>query len=155
MISIQLEGGIELEKKLMALETKISKNVVRTAVRKAQKPMLSAAKSNARSMVGGVMGGLIANNLVLRAEKKQRRGSYAVNVRVKSESEGAPAEFIHITKEGKRHYIPAAIEYGHGSRKQQSAMPYMRNAADTTRGQTISDLARELKEGIERIAKTG
>jgi len=88
MISIQLEGGIELEKKLMALETKISKNVVQTAVRKAQNPMLSAAKSNARSMVGGEMGDKIAENLkILAPEKGQKKGTYELSVRFKKSSE--------------------------------------------------------------------
>jgi len=155
MISIQLEGGKELERKLAALETKVAKKVVRKAVRAAQKPILTAIKANARSMVGGHMGGLIASSVVLRAQKKQRRGSYAMNVRLKSESEGAPAEFVHITKEGKRHFIPAAVEFGHGPGKEQVAIPFGRSAADSTRAETLRILAGELKKGIDQVAKTG
>jgi len=155
MISIQLKGGKELERKLQALETKVAKKVVRKAVRVAQKPVLSAIKANARSMVGGHMGGQIASNMVVRAQKKQRRGSYAMNVRLKSESEGAPAEFVHITKEGKRHFVPAAIEFGHGPGKEQVAIPFGRSAADSTRAEILRILAMELKKGIEQIAKTG
>lgn len=155
MISIQLEGGKDLERKLAALEKKVAKKVVRKAVRAAQKPVLTAIKANARSMVGGHMGGLIASNVVLRAQKKQRRGSYAMNVRLKGESEGAPAELIHVTKEGKRHFIPAAIEFGHGPGKEQVAIPFGRSAADSTRAETLRILAAELKKGIEQVAKTG
>lgn len=155
MISIQLEGGKELEKKLRGLETKVAKKVVRKAVRNAQKPVLTAMKANARNMIGGHMGGLIAANVVVRAQKKQRRGSYAMNVRLKSESEGAPMEFIHITKEGKRHFIPAAIEFGHGPGKEQVAIPFGRSAADSTRAETLRILTAELKTGIEQVAKTG
>lgn len=154
MISIQLEGGKELERKLRGLETKVAKKVVRKAVRVAQKPVQTTIKANARSMVGGHMGGLIASNVVLRAQKKQRRGSYAINVRLKSESEGAPPDFVHITKAGKRHYIPAAIEFGHGPGKEQSAIPFGRSAADSTRAETLRILIAELKRGIEQIAKT-
>lgn len=155
MISMQLEGGKELERKLKGLETKVSRKIVRRAVRAAQRPVLNAMKANARAMVGGHMGGLIASNIVLRAQKKQRRGSYAMNVRLKSESEGAPAEFIHITKEGKQHYIPAAIEFGHGPAKEDVAISFGRSAADSTRNESLRILKEELKKGIEQVAKTG
>ena len=155
MISMQLEGGKELERKLQALGTKVGRKVVRKAVRNAQKPVITAMKANARNMVGGHMGGVIAANVVVRAQKKQRRGSYTIDVRLKSESEGAPAEFVHITKEGKRHFIPAAIEFGHGPGKEQVAIPFGRSAADSTRAETLRILAAELKKGIEQLAKTG
>jgi hypothetical protein len=155
MISIQLEGGKELERKLKALETKVAKKVVRKAVRNALKPALAATKTNARSMVGGHMGGLIASNIVLRARKKQRRGSYAMDVRLKSESEGAPAEFIHTTKKGERQNIPAAIEFGHGPGKEQVAIPFARSAADSTKAETLRIVTAEIKKGIEQIFKAG
>lgn len=153
MISIQLEGGKELEAKLKTLETKVSRKIVRKAVRAAQKPVITVAKSNALSMVGGNMGGLIAANIILRAVKKQRRGSYGMSLRLKSKSEGAPAEFVHVSKTGRPTYIPAAIEYGHGSNKEQCARPFMRSAADSTRTKVISILVQQLKAGIEKIAK--
>ena len=61
-MSIQLEGAKQLEKKLKSLGTKVAKKVVRKAVRKAAKPQQQATKANARSMVGGEMGALIAKN---------------------------------------------------------------------------------------------
>ena len=157
MISIQLEGGKELEKKLGALGTKVGRKIVRQAVTKAQKPTLKEAQSNAKSMIGGEMGGLIAANIVLRTPKgkEMEPGGYEKNVRMKSESEGAPAEFVHITKGGERQYIPSAIEYGHGTRKKESAIPFMRRAAYSQTKRTIAILAGELRKGIDKIWKTG
>lgn len=151
--SIKLEGAKQLERKLLSLEKKVGKKIVRKAVRDSHKIMLSEAKSRAATIVGGAMGRLLASNLVLRATRRQRRGSYEMQVRTKSESEGAPTEFVHITKDGKQHYIPAAIEFGHGSNKEQAARPFMRQAADATRGQVLAKFIEQLRRGIEQAAK--
>lgn len=164
MIDVVLEGGKELERKLLALEKKTAKKVVRKAVREGLKPTHKAAKSNAKTMVGGNMGGLISKALVLRAFKKQKRGSYAMTVRTRSEKEGGPKEFVHITKDGKRQFIPAAIEWGHakpgrggkkGAPKDVPAIPFMRNASDANLKKGEKIFVREVKRGVERIGKHG
>lgn len=151
--SIKIEGGKELERRLAELESKVGKKIIRQAVRNSHKIMLAAAKSRAVSLVGGTMGKLLASNLVLRATRRQRRGSYEMQVRTRSESEGAPAEFTHITRDGTQHYVPAAIEFGHGSNKEQSARPFMRQAADATQGQVMSRFIQLLRQGISQAAE--
>jgi hypothetical protein len=106
------------------------------------------------------MGGLISKALVLRAFKRQRRGSYAMTVRTKS----GPKEFVHITKDGRRYFVPAAIEYGHAragrggkknAPKDVAAIPFMRTASDMNLKKGEKIFAREAKRGIERVAKHG
>jgi len=145
-----LEGGVELERKLLLLERKVGKRVVKKAVRAALKPMLTGSKANARSMIGGGMGSLIAKNIQLRAFKKQRKGSYGMSVKIKPDVE----EFVYNSKDGKRSFIPAAIEYGHVSRGggQVAAMPFMRQAAEAWKSVGLQIAAGELRRGIEAAA---
>lgn len=157
-----LEGGKETERKLKALERKVAKKIVRKGVREGLKPTHKAAKSNAKSMVGGEMGALLKKNIILRRFKKQRRGSYAMAVRIKSESEGAPQEFVHKTKDGERYYIPAAIEFGHAAPgrgggknppKDMPAIPFMRNASDANLKKGVGIFSQVVGKEIEAAAK--
>jgi len=151
MISMTIEGGAELERKLGAIESQTAKKIVRKAVREGLKPTHRAAKANAQSMVGGNMGALIAQNLQLRVMKKKRPNSYAMNVRPKPGVD----EFVHIAKKSKyaggRTFIPAAIEYGHDN---VPAIPFMRQAADKTLRWAHLIVAKVLKQGIEVVAKS-
>jgi len=144
MIRLTVQGEKELERKLKTLEQKVSKKVIRQASRKSMKPTLTDAKENARTMVGGALGRLMAAALVLRAFRRQRRGSYGVNVRLKS---GVP-EFKHKTKEGTEYYIPAAVEYGHDSAE---AIPFMRNAFDKNKQKVPRTMQNEIWAGIRRL----
>ena len=165
MIEMNLEGGKELERMLLALETKVARKVVRKGVRKGLKPTLTAAKSNALSMMGSdpkdkdevSMRRLLNKNIVLRAAKKQRKGSYMMRVQLRPEVD----EFVGFTKGshtdlrtrklvGTRHYIPAAIEYGHGN---AAAVPFMRTAADANLKKAVPILRNEMVRGIEAIAR--
>jgi len=161
MISMILEGGKELEAKLIGLERKVAKKIVRSAVRAGSKPILAAAKSNAQSVVGGTMGGVISRVLQVRAMKKQRRGQYAVRIQ---HGEKADDVLIQVSASGKRAYIPNAIEYGHaapgrggvkGAPKDVPALPYMRPAFDSTKGRAERALSAELIGGIERAYNNG
>ncbi len=139
MIDVEVKGFNIFEKKLLRLETKASKKIIRRAVRDTGKVVQKEMKANAKSFVGGLMGNLIARNIIVRAQKKQRRGSFGVNVMLKSDVD----EFVHITKKGKRHYIPAAIEWGHGSVKEIS---FMRSAWDKTKGGLLRFLLQRIKD---------
>ena len=160
MIEMTLEGGKQLEAKLLDLERKVAKKVVRSAVRAGSKPILAAAKANASAVVGGAMGAIISKSLQVRAAKKQRRGQYVVQIR---HSEKANAELVDESS-GSRYYIPNAIEYGHASPgrgggrnapKDVPARPYMRPAFDTSKGQAQQALVAELASGIEREFNSG
>ena len=156
MIGLRIEGGKELEQKLLNIERKTAKKVVRKAVREGQKPTLAKAKSNAKTMIKsgsgeglGSMGSLIANNLKI-IGGKQRRGSYRLSVGISSKANDI---FVDTTKKGKRNYIPAAIEYGHGSNKNQCAIPFMRNANESTEAMQRKIVIDKLRSGILQAAK--
>lgn len=142
-----LAGAQELERKLKNLPTKVAKKAVRQAVRAGGKPTLAQAKANASALVGGTMGGLIAANLVLRAQRRQRRGSYGVNVMMRPKRDEL---FVHTSKAGRRTYIPAAIEYGHGSARPIS---FMRTGWDITKMQAKRIVEQTLWSGIQKAAK--
>jgi hypothetical protein len=167
MFDMVLEGGKELDRKLFKLEKKTSKKIVRRGVREGLKPTHKAAKINARSTVGGEMGALIARNIVLRAGK-QRPGSFIMKVRTKSEKEGAPKEFVHVTAEGHRYYVPYAIEYGHAfpgrggegrsgykAPKDVAPAPFFRPAADANLKKAVPIFQRVVVEGIKQVMYGG
>jgi len=160
MIAIELEGAKEIEAKLRSLEKNTQKKIVRKAVREGSRPTHKAAKANALSYVGGSMGSLLSKNIVLRAAKKQRKGEYRVQVRTKGDVD----EFVHITKDGKRHYIPSAIEYGHafpgrgghkGAPKDVPARPFFRSAFDTTKHRAVKLIEREALNRIYQYIRYG
>lgn len=162
---IKLEGAEELDRRLKALEDKVGRSVVRKAVRAGQKVLLAASRVSPLSMVGGKMGQLLSRSIVLKPPKRQRRQSYSLDVRLKGASEGAPSEFIHENKKtGKdkrgrtfkaRHWIPSAIEYGHGRDKNSCAMPFMRTPAAATQRIVLAALTERLRRGIEAVGTTG
>ena len=76
--TIVLEGASQLRVKLDALPEKVQRRAVRESVRSALKLYLNAAKRNARSVVGGKMGALLASTLYLKASKRTRRAYYGM-----------------------------------------------------------------------------
>lgn len=158
MIQMTITGAKEIEAKLVSLEKKVAKSIVRKAVRAGAKPIHVTAKANALNAVGGTMGSKISRALAVRAFRRQRRGQYGVNVIFKDDP-----MLIHITKDGTRQYIPAAIEYGHAfpgrggknAPKDVPARPYMRPAFDSKKGEAERAVRRELLAGIERAGNGG
>ena len=167
MLDISLTGGKELEAKLKELETKVSQKIVRQAVRKAQKHLLNATKTYLAVISrGGGMAQKIAKALQIKVPK-QETGGYQLDIWIRPNP-----EFVYyrrgshsVYKTGRhgerfagktvgRSYIPAAIEYGHGKNKKQSARPFMRPAADTTVAARINILNKELRVGIAKIWKS-
>ncbi|OQY26234.1 MAG: hypothetical protein B6244_14140 [Candidatus Cloacimonetes bacterium 4572_55] len=153
-IGITVTGAKEVEKMLHKLERKDSAKIARTETRQAQKDvMLPAVKSNAITMVSGMMGSLIAKNLAVRAMTKMKRGSYGAKVIIK------PTDAFVSDANGVRSYIPNAIEYGHaaandaGGVKVTSPIPFKREAYEAKRRPLAAKLAKEMVKAIERAAK--
>jgi len=169
-IGMQLEGGKELDKKLMQMEQKVAKKVVRKAVRAALKPELAASKTNASSMVGGKTGGLIAKNLKIKPFKKQKKGSYGMSVLIKPYdgdvyfTKGSAFSLSSqklIKGSGLRHYIPSAIEYGHaapgdaGGVKIVPPVGWMRAAFDSWKAQGIKIYSISIKDALREVSRGG
>ncbi len=152
MGDLLITGAEEIEAKLKALERKVSKKIVRSAVRAGAKPMLKGAKNNSKVMVGGEMGSLLARNLQTRGFKRQRKGQFGVFTATKT-GDDVP-EFVDVAKSGQRNYIPAAIEYGHVDRAGGfvPAIPFMRNAFDTFKRLAKKRFREKLWEGIRKAA---
>lgn len=151
-IELQIAGLEALDRKLRDLPLKVAKKVVRSAVRRAQKITLAAIKaSTLRLPISkrwlGLRAALIAGAWELRAPRRQRSGGYALHVQLLP----SPA-LVHESKDGRRSYIPAAIEFGHGATKDKAARPYARPAAEKARPQVEQALAEDLGRGIEKAA---
>jgi len=164
-MSFQIEGAKELEVKLRTLPARLEKKVIRQAVRKGHALMLRQAKANALSIVGGNMGKLISRNLILRATKKQKRGSYRMGVWIRADrddlfarrSEGFGnlriGEVVALGGQEERHYIPAAIEYGHmAGDTYVPPISFARSAAESTRNERMRILTDALRTGLLREA---
>ena len=105
---LKLEGFREFDAKLKRLVPKVAKKIVRQATKAAAKNTLKRVKENAKSMIGGEMGDLIARNAKVFVFKHQRRGSWGVQIGMDPREK----RFIHISTVGKRSYIPSAMSMG-------------------------------------------
>jgi len=152
---MKLMGAKEIQRVLDNLTNKEVAKAARTACREAQKViMLPEYKGKARAMVGGRMGSQIAAALKVRAMKVMRQGHYGVKILLDE-----PEEFVYHTADGKRYFIPSAIEYGHafpgrgGGRnapKHVAANPFARTAFENKKYQTHERAARLLWAKLER-----
>lgn len=142
---MSIAGAKELDRMLTALPQKVGKKVTRSAVRAGAKVIAAKAKQNARTIIGGHMGGLIAKALTPRAAKKQRRGEYRMNVLIRDNP-----EFRETSADGVEHYIPAAIEYGHSK---VAAIPFYRKAFEAEKERALQAVIEETKRGVEEAAK--
>ena len=166
MITMTLEGGKALEKKMLDLEKKVSKKINRQAVRAGIKTILAPAKANASSFVGGDMGKLISRSLQIAVGKVKRPSQYYLQVRHNpkyndrfvSYARGASSSLSTKKTTGQRYYIPSAIEYGHikrGGGGMVAPISYLRSAFDANTERAKTRLRRTLFLGIERAWRVG
>ena len=168
MIHATIEGGKEIEKRLMSLERKVAQKIVKSAARTAFKPTLAVAKSNAGGIIGGRLGALIAKSLKIytRSRRSLRRGEWGLTIRDKPDTPG----LIYYTKgsfsslatkktTGQRYHLPSAVEYGHafpgrggrrGAPKDVSPTRFLKPAFDSTKGRATQIVANEIRAGIAR-----
>lgn len=158
-ITLQTRGFEVFDKKLKQLETKVARVIVKKATRDGAKNTLKQVKANAKTMVGGKMGALLAKYAKVIVFKHQRKGSWGVQIGMKSGVQefdywpvGASSSLSSRKTTGKKSYIPAAIEYGHDN---ASPIPFIRSAWDRTKKQDVNIMARRLREEIEREATRG
>lgn len=161
MITMELKGIRGVERKLRELAPNVRKKVVRQAVRAGGNIILPKAKENARGMpdwAGGSLGSAMASALAVRAVKRQRSGSYAMTVGYRPNV----GEFIYMTADGVRYYVPAAVEFGHAKpgsggtqRKDVPPRPIIRNAFDARKERAVKEIERRLARGIEQQAARG
>ena len=160
-LNFTFTGVRELANRLERFEPRIGKGVVRRGLRVGAKIIGERAKELAFSVVGfggGTgsedMGAKIANSIGVRAAKARFKGEYSVRVAVDPSGKHND-EFVHISAQGVRTYVPNAIEYGHaapgmhGGPKIVGPMSYMRKAFDQTYPHAAKAAQKVIKRGIE------
>jgi hypothetical protein len=156
MISMKLRGAEQLDRAFRALGGRQAKKALRGAVRDGAKIVAPRMAGNARSMVGGDMGNRIASAVVVRSG---RGGRDAVRIRAMIDPRRAD-QFAHVSRGGRRHYIPGAIEYGHaapgeaGGPKIVPAIPFARSAWTSTRRQALQTTMESTWRRVRDLART-
>lgn len=153
--TIEIQGIEGLDRKLLALETSVAKRLGRKALRAGANLIHAQAKSNAGGMVGGRMGGLIAQHLKIQAFRASRTGILNVGVVI---DKAGNEQFVYLTKRkapGTRYYIPAAIERGHKTpktRRRIFPIAFMLYAAHAKAQPAAQEIARTLGRELEQEA---
>ncbi len=148
VINIEIQGVEELRRKLLALEPKIAKKVLRKALRAGAKIVQARAKQNIPQ--GGT--GVLSRSLKVRAMRRTRRQRIGVAVE---------------TREGwykGEAFYGAFVEFGHrqgsrklgDARKQIEGKHYIEKAAEQTKDAVTALLTTTIGAGIEaEAAKRG
>jgi HK97 gp10 family phage protein len=161
-MQITISGDSEIIKALEAMGQKAAKKIVNPAVKKGIEPIAMACRVNAVMNVGGEMGKLISENIIVKGQAGKKK-SYIVSAMINPAEES----FIHITKgsysvlgglaKGKRYYIPSAIEFGHSipgnggtGSKDIPAYPFMRPAFDANIETCKKIIEGEVRNGLAK-----
>jgi hypothetical protein len=102
-VKFEIEGMKELERTIRELG-KLPQKCVTPAARKGARIALKAARANAPWETGE-----LSNGIVLKGERARKKGKKVYQVTLD------PAKndlFVKYTKDGKRYYYPASMEYG-------------------------------------------
>ena len=102
-VKFEIEGMKELERTIRELG-KLPQKCVTQAAKKGARIALKAARANAPWETGE-----LSNGIVLKGERARKKGKKVYQVTLD------PAKndiFVKTTKDGKRYYYPASMEYG-------------------------------------------
>jgi len=102
-VKFEIEGMEELEKTIRKLG-KLPQKCVTKAAKKGAQIALKAAKQKAPFLTGALEEGII-----LKGEKTRRKGKKVYQVTMNPAMNDV---FVKTTKDGKRYYYPASMEYG-------------------------------------------
>jgi len=102
-VKFEIEGMKELERTIRKLG-KLPQKCVTKAAKKGAQIALKAAKQKAPFLTGALEEGII-----LKGEKTRRKGKKVYQVTMNPAMNDV---FVKTTKDGKRYYYPASMEYG-------------------------------------------
>ena len=102
-VKYEIEGMKELERTIRKLG-QLPQKCVTPAARKGATIALKAAKANAPFLTGALEEGII-----LKGEKARKKGKKVYQVTMNPAMNDV---FVKTTKDGKRYYYPASMEYG-------------------------------------------
>lgn len=141
MAKTKIKGMAELEKSIKRLG-KLPQKCVTKAARKGANVAFKNAKANAPVDEGDLKKGL-----VLKGEKVRVKGKKVYQVSFKKAMNDT---FVKISKDGKRSYYPASMEYGYFARNGRyvPGYHYLRNSIEKNTKQiektTVDVLAKEI-----------
>ena len=136
--TVKVVGLESLGKALRELPKKVEGKILRTAMRNGTKLVAAATKAAAP-----VDTGLLQRSFAVRALKR-KKGRVGNRITIKNVD-----KIVTVSKEGKRHFYPAVIEYG---TKNRPARPFMRPAFESSAQAAENQIANELGDGITRAA---
>jgi len=142
VVSFNVKGFAELEKKLHNLVLKTQKTIVRSALRK------EAVKARDRVADNILTSGLVDSGVMYTAYKQTKIKSANVKGMIRLGPENPTREALGIDAKDK-YYYPYAVEFGH---IRAPAYPFIRPAIDDHKEQSINSIASDIGAGITKEA---
>lgn len=140
----EVEGLKELEKTIRKLG-KLPQKCVTPAAKKGAQIALKSAKANAPFLTGALEEGI-----VLKGEKLRKRGKKVYQVTMNPAMNDV---FVKTTKDGKRYYYPASMEYGFITRDggYSPGFHYLRDALVDNKTAIERTVVDELAKQIDKL----
>lgn len=144
-----IQGAKDLVAKLAALERKVASKLERQGTRAGTKVFADEIKRRVP-----VDSGLLRSRIAVRALKRKKgRVGYRVTINTQgkagrtkaAKAKQAGGGFYTTSKEGKRHFYPAIIEYG---AKRRPAQAPMRKSFDAKKDVALQTVIKSIRDGI-------
>ena len=142
-VDFRIEGMKELERTIRELG-KLPQKCVTPAAKKGARIALKAAKAKAPFLTGALEEGII-----LKGEKTRRKGKKVSGYH----EPGMNDIFVKTTKDGKRYYYPASMEYGFITRDggYSPGFHYLRDALVDNKAAIERTVVDELAKQIDKL----
>ena len=143
-VDFKIEGMKELERTIRELG-KLPQKCVTPAAKKGARIALKAAKAKAPFLTGALEEGII-----LKGEKTRRKGKKVYQVTINPAMNDI---FVKTTKDGKRYYYPASMEYGFITRDggYSPGFHYLRDALVDNKTAIERTVVDELAKQIDKL----
>ena len=143
-VDFKIEGMKELERTIRELG-KLPQKCVTPAAKKGARIALKAAKAKAPFLTGALEEGII-----LKGEKTRRKGKKVYQVTMNPAMNDI---FVKTTKDGKRYYYPASMEYGFITRDggYSPGFHYLRDALVDNKTAIERTVVDELAKQIDKL----
>lgn len=143
-VDFRIEGMKELERTIKELG-KLPQKCVTPAAKKGARIALKAAKAKAPFLTGALEEGII-----LKGEKTRRKGKKVYQVTMNPAMNDI---FVKTTKDGKRYYYPASMEYGFITRDggYSPGFHYLRDALVDNKTAIERTVVDELAKQIDKL----
>lgn len=143
-VDFKIEGMKELERTIKELG-KLPQKCVTPAAKKGNRIALLAARANAPWRFGD-----LANGIVQKGERTRKRGKKVYQVVMDKNKNDI---FVKTTKDGKRYYYPASMEYGFITRNGGYVLGhhFLRDSIDDNKKEIERVTVQELAKRIDKL----